>query len=49
MRNWDLRDEVGQCLNDEDCDYAMKVCKTLNIPFLEVSNSEQHFLSLNML
>ena len=38
MRNWDLRDEVGQCDVDEDCDYAMRVCKTLNIPFHEVSS-----------
>ena len=36
MRNWDMRDEVGHCKNDEDCEYATKVCKALDIPFYEV-------------
>ena len=38
MRNWDLRDEIGHCESDEDSEYAMKVCKILNIPFYEVGN-----------
>jgi len=37
MRNWDLRDETGMCGNDEDCEYAKKVCTALDIPFYEVS------------
>ena len=36
MRNWDLRDEVGHCSSDADCDYATRVCQALNIPFHEV-------------
>ncbi|KAH9496324.1 hypothetical protein Btru_010614 [Bulinus truncatus] len=43
MRNWDIRDEKGKCSSDQDQEDAAWVCKTLNIPFHEVSFVKEYW------
>lgn len=37
MKNWDEKDEVGQCLSDSDMEDAKFVCQHIGIPFQEVN------------
>lgn len=37
MKNWDEKDEVGQCLSDRDMEDAKFVCQHIGIPFQEVN------------
>lgn len=37
MRNWDIRNEIGNCMVDQDYEDAKWVCEKLRIPFAEVN------------
>lgn len=37
MKNWDEKDEVGQCSSDHDLEDAKFVCQHIGIPFKEVN------------
>ncbi|GFS06026.1 mitochondrial tRNA-specific 2-thiouridylase 1 [Elysia marginata] len=43
MRNWDVRNEKGQCMSDEDREDATFVCKHLGIPLYEVDFVKQYW------
>uniref|UniRef100_A0A3P8VYH6 Mitochondrial tRNA-specific 2-thiouridylase 1 n=1 Tax=Cynoglossus semilaevis TaxID=244447 RepID=A0A3P8VYH6_CYNSE len=43
MKNWDSLDEQGVCTTDKDCEDAYKVCKTLDIPFHQVSYVKEYW------
>ena len=43
MRNWDVRNEKGRCLSDEDREDAAFVCKHLKIPLYEVDFVKQYW------
>ena len=43
MRNWDVRNEKGRCLADEDREDAAFVCKHVGIPLYEVDFIKQYW------
>ncbi|CAK6949787.1 mitochondrial tRNA-specific 2-thiouridylase 1 [Scomber scombrus] len=43
MKNWDSLDESGLCTSERDCEDAYKVCKTLDIPFHQVSYVKEYW------
>ncbi|XP_053170009.1 mitochondrial tRNA-specific 2-thiouridylase 1 [Scomber japonicus] len=43
MKNWDSLDESGLCSSERDCEDAYKVCKTLDIPFHQVSYVKEYW------
>ncbi|XP_069162358.1 mitochondrial tRNA-specific 2-thiouridylase 1 isoform X2 [Procambarus clarkii] len=43
MRNWDEKDEKGQCTGDVDAEDAEWVCRRLDIPFREVNFVKEYW------
>jgi tRNA-specific 2-thiouridylase len=43
MRNWDATEENGACSVEQDAEDAKHVCKTLDIPFQEVSFVKEYW------
>ncbi|XP_055350571.1 mitochondrial tRNA-specific 2-thiouridylase 1-like isoform X2 [Paramacrobiotus metropolitanus] len=43
MRNWDSKDESGQCTLDKDCEDAENICRRLEIPFHEVNFVKEYW------
>ncbi|KAM3924454.1 mitochondrial tRNA-specific 2-thiouridylase 1 [Leptodactylus fuscus] len=46
MNNWDMVDEYGACSGEKDCEDAYKVCRTLDIPFHQVSYVKEYWLEV---
>ncbi|TNN70481.1 Mitochondrial tRNA-specific 2-thiouridylase 1 [Liparis tanakae] len=43
MKNWDSLDETGVCTTEKDCEDAYRVCRTLDIPFHQVSYVKEYW------
>lgn len=43
MKNWDEKDESGQCSTDHDRDDAKFVCQHIGIPFHEVNFVKEYW------
>ena len=43
MRNWDSRDETGQCPSERDSRQAAEVCRQLGIPHTEVDFAKEYW------
>lgn len=43
MKNWDSLDESGVCTTEKDCEDAYRVCRTLDIPFHQVSYVKEYW------
>ncbi|KAK9525574.1 hypothetical protein VZT92_016265 [Zoarces viviparus] len=43
MKNWDSLDESGVCTTERDCEDAYRVCRTLDIPFHQVSYVKEYW------
>ncbi|XP_069812219.1 mitochondrial tRNA-specific 2-thiouridylase 1 [Dendropsophus ebraccatus] len=43
MNNWDVVDEHGMCTAEKDCEDAYRVCRTLDIPFHQVSYVKEYW------
>lgn len=43
MRNWDIVDETGQCVNEKDFADAELVCKKLKIPLIRIDFVKEYW------
>ncbi|AWO97951.1 putative mitochondrial tRNA-specific 2-thiouridylase 1 [Scophthalmus maximus] len=43
MKNWDSLDERGVCTTERDCEDAHRVCRTLDVPFHQVSFVKEYW------
>lgn len=43
MRNWDIRDEVGNCAFEKDFEDARWICDKLKIPLIQVDFVKEYW------
>uniref|UniRef100_A0A8C9V7C7 Mitochondrial tRNA-specific 2-thiouridylase 1 n=1 Tax=Scleropages formosus TaxID=113540 RepID=A0A8C9V7C7_SCLFO len=43
MKNWDHLEERGACAAEQDCEDAYRVCRTLDVPFHQVSYVKEYW------
>lgn len=43
MRNWDIKDETGKCMVEEDYKDAQWICDKLKIPLVQVDFVKEYW------
>lgn len=46
MKNWDIVNEVGECLAEKDLEDATWVCNKLKIPLLDVNFVKDYWIDV---